>query len=394
MKRVFAFLLILVTLFGLAACTDKGTDVNGNIKYIYDDAGRVIKEERYSCDFDGEYILSRTFEYAYDENGNLKVKRLYDESTTERRSQTHKYDYNSAGQRLREEIYNHEQELVCTTTYTYGDDRKILSKEILHSKMGISYCSTTVDGEELKYHGYGPGYEYEADGAQYFGNDYLFTDEVLDESATYRILIDYYSNGVEKTRSEFRGDTLLVYKEYAEVGELEKQILSAEPGGIVGIYNEEGEEYLCEVGGNRYYKPCEDGTLETLVNALVDIYTYYPDGTVKSKESYDKDLNYVQNEYYESGALMLHAEGKDYNQAAWSLWVFVRAETYYEDGTLKSREECKYSTEEVFGVDYSLKEEFYESGAKKSVKEYDAEKGIDNYTQWDEEGNVIPAEEE
>ena len=147
------------------------------------------------------------------------------------------------------------------------------------------------------------------------------------------------------------------------------------------------EECLCEVGGIRYYKHCADGTLETQSFALADFYRYYKSGALEFKASYDADQNSVIDEYYESGAKLSHCEVTYGAETAYGV-AAEKGESWYESGVLKSRWDVVYKPN---GNDYSFAciEEFYESGAKKSVREVDVEKGFDTYTQWDETGNEI-----
>ena len=97
------------------SCTEKA--------YEHDDAGHVIKTVEY--DEDGN-VLYRTID-EYDENGRL-AQRLREEPQ-EHDSRTFAYAYDEQGRKVKELMYNFNGKLIAKSYFTYDEDGQLVEQE-------------------------------------------------------------------------------------------------------------------------------------------------------------------------------------------------------------------------------------------------------------------------
>ncbi|MGN1000108.1 MAG: hypothetical protein ACI4PO_11195 [Faecousia sp.] len=351
MRKLTAMLLAAVMLISFGGCElipgQRNADKD---QYTYDDSGRIIKEVRYYFnDYTGQYLPSFTIEYTYDDAGLLTEKILYDEDRAERFAQRNEYTYNEMGKLQTVKLYDQEQTHFCTTTYAYYDTGEILSKEMHFEKLQIGYSTSTIGGVETEYCSYFIIYYDDQSGSQCYSK--VFSDEAVqpDEDATYTVLTEYYKLGIEKKIAEYRSGQMISRTEYPENEQFRDTLL------------DENVIFLGGPGSPLCYQELGDGTYHTSGEAGTKQYLYDQNGNLTTYRACDLDGNYIITEYFESGAIKARTEV-----------------TYLEQG---------------FQYESFYCEEYYESGAKKSVQQYDPQTDTMTTIQWDEEGNVIEQEQ-
>lgn len=354
MKRILALMLAAMMLLSLAACSEQNEEESGDrqTKYVYDDAGRVVKEEIYGV---GTYYdenrhvqtkegLLMEIEYSYNEKGQMTVKLWRDLLQVNPVTQREEFAYNDLGQVKEIKMYDNSNELFCTTAYTYFENGTIMSKEAVYTLKYVRQNSS--DSSDLY-----QSVDYYFEPVRFQTGRFAVSVDKQDEPSKELGVsrrVDYYENGLEKTITTTYADTA-TRTEYPNNDSYQDTVVA-------------WDEQFDRDCGKLYYISTGEGIYSTLGMAGVKEYGYDGNGELMWYTVYDEM----------GGAI---------------------SEAYYPGGALKVRQEMHYQ-ELYLNYYYPTKiEEFYESGARKSLKEADPQTGISTYTEWDEEGNVIATEE-
>lgn len=92
-------------------------------KYFYNDNNQLIKEIHFNEDGKEQYI----FDYSYFEHGALKQRSKIE--VIEKDKRTYDYEYDIKGNRIKELIYNYNDELISKTYTKYSDENRIIEVE-------------------------------------------------------------------------------------------------------------------------------------------------------------------------------------------------------------------------------------------------------------------------
>ncbi|HHU46538.1 MAG TPA: hypothetical protein P5134_04050 [Bacteroidales bacterium] len=92
-------------------------------KYFYNDNNQLIKEIHFNEDGKEQYI----FEYSYFENGTLKQTTKIE--VLEKDKRTYDYEYDERNNRVKELIYNYNDELISKSYTKYNDENRVVEVE-------------------------------------------------------------------------------------------------------------------------------------------------------------------------------------------------------------------------------------------------------------------------
>lgn len=357
MKRWIAAFLVCVMAFSFTACGkgDKESD-NDGVKYVYDDAGRLIKEEIYGTGlyYDENHVVQTKngilmeIEYRYNEKGQMAEKLWRDLLQLSPVTQREEYAYYDQGQAREVKIYDTNNEHFCTTVYAYYESGAIMSKESTY-KMKSTSSYPGPDGETVAVYSTSDYYYEPVRRTTNQGSFTLYQEEAPEKELILVNLVEYHENGLEKAVTRSYADTV-IRTEYPNNENYQDTIVAWD------------DQNLKDTAKKLYYLPMGDGTYSTMGYAGVKEYEYDSEGNLKGCAVYDENGGCV-------------------------------AETYYSNGTVRIRRELRLPE---YGLNYYYPtkiEEFYESGAKKSLKVVDLDSNTSTYTEWDEAGNVIATEE-